>query len=103
MFLNVPRDTGGRGLQNLALKWNLDGPAGTSIAAAFHAFRAAEGSGLVTARLAEEVDVPLAFDANSAMRLTVGLSYVWGHRGLAEIGRDAGHYTFNYLMASVVF
>jgi hypothetical protein len=103
LFLNIPRDTGGRGLRDLALKWSLDGPAGTSIGADFHAFRAAAGSGLATARLAEELDLTLAFDANSVLRLTVGMSYVWGRRGLAEIGRDAGHYTFTYLMVSAVF
>ena len=36
-------------------------------------------------------------------RLTGGWSHVWGRRGLAEIDRDAGHYTFTYLMTSVVF
>ena len=41
-------------------------------------------------------------EANSALRLTVGLSYVWGRRCLAEIGRDPGRYTFTYLMTSVV-
>ena len=45
----------------------------------------------------------LAHYANSALRPTLGLSYVWGRRGLAEIGRDAGHYSFTYLMTSVVF
>ncbi len=103
LFLNIPRDTGGRGLRDLALKWSLDGPAGTRIGADFHAFRVAEGSGLATARLAEEVDITLASGSDSALRLTGGLSYVWGRRGLAEIGRDAGHYTFTYLMTSVVF
>ena len=103
LFLNVPRDTGGRGLRDLALKWNLDGPGGTSIGVDLHGFRLAEGNGLGTARLAEEVDVTLAYGSDSALRLTGGLSYVWGRRGLAEIGRDAGHYTFTYLMTSVVF
>ena len=103
LFLNIPRDTGGRGLRDLALKWSLDGPAGTSIGADLHAFRLAEGNGLGTARLAKEVDVTLAYGSNSALRLTGGLSHVWGRRGLAEIGRDAGHYTFTYLMTSVVF
>ncbi len=103
LFLNIPRDTGGRGLRDLALKWSLDGPAGIRIGADFHAFRVAEGSGLGTPRLAEEVDVTLSYDINSALRLTGGWSYVWGRRGLAEIGRDAGHYTVTYLMTSVVF
>ena len=103
LFLNIPGDTGGRGLRDLALKWNLEALAGTSIGAEFHTFRLAEGSGLGTSRLAEEIDVTLTHEANSALRLTAGLSYVWGRRGLAEIGRDAGHYTFTYLMTSVVF
>ncbi len=103
LFLNIPGDTGGRGLRDLALKWRLDGPAGMSIRADLHAFRLAEGSGLETGRLAEELDVTLAHGINSALQLTGGLSYVWGRRGLAEIGRDAGHYTFTYLMTSVVF
>ncbi len=103
LFLNIPKDTGGRGLRDLALKWSPDGPAGTRIGADFHAFRVAEGSGLATARLAEEVDITLSYQINSALRLTGGWSHVWGRRGLAEIGRDAGHYTFTYLMTSVVF
>ena len=103
LFLNIPRDTGGRGLRDLALKWSLDAPAGMSIGADFHAFRVAEGSGLGTARLAEEVDITLSYDVNSALKLTGGLSYVWGRRGLADIGRDEGHYTFTYVMTSVVF
>jgi len=103
LFLNFPRDTAGRGLRDLALKWSLDGPDGTRIGADFHAFRAAERSGLATARLAEEVDITLSYETNSALRLTGGLSYVWGRLGLTEIGRDAGHYTFSYLMTSVVF
>ena len=103
LFLNIPRDTGGRGLRDLALKGSLHGPAGIRIGADFHAFRVAEGSGLTTARLAEEVDITLSYDINSALTLTGGWSHVWGRRGLAEIGRDAGHYTFTYLMTSVVF
>ncbi len=101
LFLNIPRDTRGRGLRDLALKWSLDGPAGIRIGADFHAFRAAEG--LATARLAEEVDITLSYEINSALRLTGGWSHVWGRRGLAEIGRDPGRYTFTYLMTSVVF
>ena len=103
LFLNIPRDTGGRGLRDLALKWSLDGPIGIRIGADLHAFRVAEGSGLATARLAEELDITLSYEINSALRLTGGWSHVWGRRGLAEIGRDAGHYTFTYLMTSVVF
>ncbi|MCH7563639.1 MAG: alginate export family protein [Gemmatimonadetes bacterium] len=103
LFLNIPRDTGGRGLRDLALKWRFDGPAGMSIGADLHAFRLAEGSGLETGRLAEELDITLAHGINDALRMTGGLSYVWGRRGLAEIGRDAGRYTFTYLMTSVVF
>ena len=82
---------------------DLDGPAGIRIGADSHAFRVAEGSGLATARLAEEVDITLSYEINSALRLTGGWSHVWGRRGLAEIGRDPGHYTFTYLMTSVVF
>ena len=103
LFLNIPRDTGGRGLRDFALKWSLDGPAGTSIAADVHAFRMVEAKGLGTARLAEEVDVTVGYGVNSSLRLTAGFSYVWGHLGLAEIGRDTGRYTFTYLMTSVVF
>ena len=103
LFLNIPKDTGGRGLRDLALKWSLDAPARTSIGADFHVFRMAEASGLETPRLAEELDVTLSYEVNSALRLTGGWSYVWGRRGMAEIGRDTGHYTFTYLMTSVVF
>ena len=103
LFLNIPRDTGGRGLRDLALKWKLAGPAGTSIGVDLHAFRLAEAEELGTARLAEEVDVTVAYRVNSSLRMTGGFSYVRGRSGLAEIGRDSGRHTFTYLMTSVVF
>ncbi|MCH7530259.1 MAG: alginate export family protein [Gemmatimonadetes bacterium] len=103
LFLNIPRDTGGRGLRDLALKWKLAGPAGTSIGVDLHAFRLAEAKGLGTARFAEEVDVTLGYGVNSSLRLTAGFSHVWERLGLGEIGRNAGRHTFTYLMTSVVF
>jgi len=103
LFLNIPRDTQGRGLQDMALKWKVPGPAGASIGVDFHAFRIAEAGGLETARLAEEVDVTLGYAANSSLRLTGGFSQVWGRDGLAEIGRGTGRHTFTYMMTSVVF
>ena len=103
LFLNIPRDTGDRGLRDLALKWKLAGPAGTSVGVDLHAFRLADAKELGTARLAEEIDVTLGYGVNSSLRLTAGFSQVWGRLGLAEIGRDTGRHTFTYLMTSVVF
>ena len=103
LFLNIPRDTAGRGLRDFVLKWKVAGPAGSSIGVDLHAFRLAEARDLATARLAEELDVTLAYGVNSSMRLTAGFSQVWGRVGLTEIGRDTGRHTFTYLMTSVVF
>ena len=103
LFLNIPRDTAGRGLRDFVLKWKVAGPAGSSIGVDLHAFRLAEARDLASARLAEELDVTLAYGVNSSMRLTAGFSHVWGRIGLTEIGRGTGRQTFTYLMTSVVF
>ena len=103
VFLNIPLHTGGRGLQDLALKVDRRFRPGTRLAADLHSFRASESLGLTTASLGTELDLTLSHRYSREMTVTLGFSQLWTGDGLVEIGRLSGDLTFGYVMVDVRF
>jgi len=103
LFLNIPLDTGGRGLQDLAVKLSASAGKRMKVNVDIHSFRAAVGSDLASSRFADEVDFTFNYRFSKQLSVVGGLSYVLARDGLAEIGRFTGNQRFTYLMTNVDF
>jgi hypothetical protein len=103
LFLDIPAHTGGRGLQDAALKLAYSPSQRTSIELDVHTFRVARRGTLVDAHLGDEVDLTVRHRLRAALGVTAGLSHVAQDDALAEIGRLDDDLLFGYLMLNVVF
>lgn len=99
LFLNIPQETAGRGLQDAAVKGGANIGGDARIAVEFHSFRLAQDQGLSTPRLGEEVDVTLSYRLGRNLRLWGGYSGVFVQDGLGEIGRLTQNVNWFYVMA----
>lgn len=103
LFLNLPRHTGGHGLQDLAARFSAPPFRGVSLDVDLHHFRAAGGEGLSSRHFADELDLTLAHRLGPQLTLNGGLSYVRGGSGFEEIGRFPGSQIFSFLMLNAAF
>lgn len=103
LFLDIPAHTGGRGLQDIAIKVTWRPVERLTLAADVHTFRAADMTGLSTAHFADEVDLTLTRALTSRLTLTSGLSVIMQDDALAEIGRLSEDMTWAYVMLNAVF
>lgn len=103
LFLDVPAQTGGRGLQDPAVKLSFEPVEAWSAGADFHAFRLARAGGGIDGRLGEELDLTLTHRYAEGVTLQAGFSQVWGGPGLRDLGRLTGDLQFAYVMLSAVF
>ncbi len=103
LFLDIPAQTGGRGLQDLALKVSWKPTGRMSVGADLHTFRAAEQGTLSTAHFADELDLTVSHQYTSHLALVAGLSLVRQDDALAEIGRLSQNMTWGYLMLNAAF
>jgi hypothetical protein len=102
-FTNIPRDTGGRGLQDLALKTSYAPVAPLTVAIDVHSFRVARSAGLRTGHLAEELDITATYGVGNHLRAVGGFSLLFAREGLAEIGRFDHDATWMYAMLDASF
>lgn len=104
LFLDIPAHTGGRGLQDLALKLSA-GPWGddTRLGADLHSFRASEDAGLSTAHFADELDLTVSHRYSPHLGVSAGVSFVFQDDALAEIGRLAEDMTWVWVMFDASF
>ncbi len=87
LFLNIPVHTGGRGLQDIAVKSSYRPDPRVNLALDVHSFHAAKSNGLSTGHFGEEVDLTLTYTHSRNLRVTSGLSQVFQADGFADIGR----------------
>jgi hypothetical protein len=103
LFLNIPRDTDGRGLQDLALKAQYTGIPRLPLSLDLHAFWVANAEGLDSGHLGEEVDLTAVYRYSQHLAVIGGFSYVFQSQGLADIGRLNQDQTWTYVMLNATF
>ena len=102
-FLNIPVQTAGRGLQDLALKGSYKPQANVALAAELHSFHMARSAGLATGHFGEEIDLSGSYRYSKQFRVVAGLSYLFAAGGFAEIGRFIQDGVWTYLMLDAAF
>jgi alginate export protein len=103
LFLNIPANTAGAGLQDMALKLSWKPTTIVNAGLDMHAFRAANQGTLTGTRFGEEIDVTVSHRQSAHLSTTVGLSYVIQGDLLAEIGRLDKNLTWFYVMLNATF
>ncbi len=104
LFLNIPVQTAGRGLQDVALKGAYDLGEDVALAADAHAFLLAATDGLDSGHVGEEVDLSLRWRYAPGVVVSGGLSYfVAGDAWSGALGNDDENQVWTYLMLDVVF
>ncbi len=103
LFLVIPLETGGRGLQDLAVKGTYKTSESTLIRLNLHSFRATNQGTLSTKRFGEEIDLVGWWRYNEHLAFSGGASYVIQGDALAELGRLDRDMTWLYLMVDATF
>ena len=99
LFTDIPAHTGGRGLQDLALKTTFPVRADVAIDADLHAFFFSASDGLESGHIGEELDVVGRWAYTPAVGISGGVAVFWPGDGF---GLDTVP-TWLYLMLDVVF
>jgi hypothetical protein len=103
LFADIPADTRGRGIQDLALKVAYDvGPAGV-VGADLHRFLVADDAGLDEGTLLDELDLWLRVQAVSGLDLLGGVSLVSAGTAGTELGVLSADQAFGYLELEALF
>jgi hypothetical protein len=102
-FLDIPRDTGGLGLRDAALKLSFSPGPFLSANLDLHTFRTAERVFLSSRHLAEEADLWVRYRFRGALTLEAGYSLVWAGTAMEEMGRLEGTGNMAYFMSSMRF
>lgn len=103
LFLNIPRDTDGRGLVDLAVKSRFAMTEAWTFTADLHAFRVAEDGGLASPRLGEEVDVTIGRGFAGGVTVQVGGAYLFAGEALGPVRGIDQDVVFGYVMLSTIF
>ena len=103
LFLNIPLHTGGRGLQDMAIKGTYRPHSDWLLRLDLHSFHMADKGPLVSGHFGEEVDLVGSWKYNKYMNLSAGFSYVFQNDGWAEIGRLDKDLTWFYVMLDANF
>jgi Alginate export len=103
LFLNIPVQTAGLGLQDFAVKGSLQARDDVKLGLDLHSFRLAKRGGTTTAHLGEEIDLTVTHQYSSNLGITGGLSVVIQADGFADIGRLTQNLTWGYLMLNATF
>ncbi len=102
-FLDIPRDTGGLGLQDAAVKFAFTPTPTLSVNLDLHSFRTAQWGALSSRHLAEEADLWIRHRFRGALALEAGSSLIWAGTAMEELGRLEGTGTAVYFMTSLRF
>ncbi len=101
-FTNIPRDTRGRGLQDLAVKAGYNLLDNVTLGLDIHTFHLAR-SGPIDGHLGEEIDLTATYGLGDYVRLVGGFSWLVAGDGFAAIGRLTEDATWGYAMLDVSF
>jgi len=102
-FLDIPRDTGGLGLQDAALKLAWLPSSNLSLNVDLHSFRTEAEGGLDSMRLGEEVDTWARYRVREYLTLQAGASVVWAGPVMEALQRLEETGSFLYFMSSLKF
>jgi hypothetical protein len=86
LFLNIPVHTGGRGLQDLALKGRFTATEDLSFGLDLHHFMVARQGTLTTMNLGQEIDLTVRHRYSPQLSIQAGFSYVVQGDGMGELG-----------------
>jgi hypothetical protein len=103
LFLNIPANTGGAGLQDLAAKLGWTFSDRTNASMDIHTFRAASAASLTSSHFGEEIDLSVGHRYSAQLAGSIGFSQVFQAAGLEEIGRLDGNMTWLYVMLNATF
>jgi len=103
LFLNIPVHTGGRGLQDMAIKGTYRINPEWMLRLDLHSFHMADQGPLASGHFGEEIDLVASWKYNKYLNLSAGVAYVFQSDGWAEIGRLAKDLGWVYLMLDVKF
>ncbi|NIP78291.1 MAG: hypothetical protein GWM90_03460, partial [Gemmatimonadetes bacterium] len=106
LFLDIPRHTARRGLQDGAVKLSyVLGPHGT-LGAALHGFRVASAWGLSSGRIGEELDLSYRWSQVDGVSVAAGLSYFLAGAAWSDpagLGRGDDDQLWGHVMLDVTF
>jgi len=102
-FLDIPRDTGGLGLRDAALKLSFSPDPSLSANLDLHSFRTDQQGLLASRHLAEEADLWIRYRFRGALTLEAGYSLVWAGTAMEELSRLEGTGNMAYFMTSMRF
>ncbi len=102
-FTDIPRDTGGLGLQDAVLKLALRASPRLSLNLDLHAFRTAARGDLDSRRLGEEADVWAQYKFREHLTLQSGYSLTRSGPAMEALGTLEGTGHFGYFMTSLRF
>ena len=103
LFLAIPLHTGGRGLQDIAIKGTYRPHADWLLRLDLHSFHMADKGPLSSGHFGEEIDLVGTWKYNKYLNLSAGFSYVFQNDGWAEIGRLTKDLGWVYLMLDAKF
>jgi hypothetical protein len=86
LFLNIPQNTGGRGLQDLALKGSFTATEDVSFGVDLHQFLVARQGTLTTTNLGQEIDLTVRHRYSPQLSVQAGFSYVGRQDAMTELG-----------------
>jgi hypothetical protein len=103
LFLNIPVHTGGRGLQDMAIKGTYKINPAWMLRLDLHSFQMADQGSLASGHFGEEIDLVASWKYNKYLNLSAGVAYVFQSDGWAEIGRLTKDMGWVYLMLDAKF
>ena len=103
LFLSIPLQTGGRGLQDAAIKGSYSPSKSTQVRLDLHSFRAAQQGTLTSTRFGEEIDLVGRYTFSENLTFTGGGAYVFQGPALAELGRLNKNMAWLYFMVDATF
>jgi hypothetical protein len=103
LFLNIPVHTGGRGLQDMAIKGSYRFNPEWMLRLDLHSFRMADKGPLASGHFGEEIDVVASWKYNKYLTMSAGVAYVFQNDGWAEIGRLTRDLGWVYVMLDAKF
>lgn len=103
LFLNIPAHTGGRGLQDAALKLAFTPHADWRLAADVHSFHLAKANSLDSGHLGEELDLIASWKHSANLDISGGIAFVFQQDTWADIGQLDQNMVWGYLMLDAHF
>lgn len=103
IFLNIPRDTGNRGLQDIVAKFFMVPHETTKLFVDFHQFLLAENDDFGENNLGQEIDLTLSYLFRKRIEITFGYSHFFIEEALENLRNQNDDADWAYVMVDVKF